>query len=658
MSLQKRVTELEAEVRVLRAQMDALQRDRSPAARTEQPRPEVKEQRQAAPIVSEPVVEKPKRSAEELMAAWLPKLFMVVLMLGVVWGLKVMSDYGLFGDTMKIVSAYALSLAMLAVAYWKRETWTEAAFDSLLGGTFIVGMLATAAGAILYGVLSESMALIIALLYIVYGVGVSYVRRNEVLTSFVFFTSLLLPYLLDYMEVSKPVIFMYIVVMFSVMQIVTVKYTQWYAQMIGFSASIFTLTFFLWQGDAKVSWALLIVLIVMVASSIQLLTVIVPKRAVRIWLLNSYLFSCGMLMMEEQLLPAVVSVVLFGAATAYVMKRYMKQALDILYVSTVASMFAVVVNATSSDTIQLFILPALAIWSAAYAISRRLNMSSVVLIAVSLVECFLVYVTLFSEVDDVAHHMQYVLILIYAVACYGVLRRKPMRYEQTGVSIDASDCVWLVVLALWAGYGAALDEFFEIGPFAYIVYFMSLGLVVVVLALRKRLNDFAQYSTIAMWVLFSFSFLSSTWLSETATLHVVAQLSMLAVLAWLLVLVLKFQHFATIPFSGRVIALLAYMYVVYVAFVNQLFAMDVVSSSVRLMLHTIMLFGVAAAFMGIYQRFSERIFMRIGIGLLVVAFVKLLLVDLVAINIFVRAILFIIIGAVGFYLSTRLRTKE
>ena len=50
--------------------------------------------------------------------------------------------------------------------------------------------------------------------------------------------------------------------------------------------------------------------------------------------------------------------------------------------------------------------------------------------------------------------------------------------------------------------------------------------------------------------------------------------------------------------------------------------------------------------------------MRLGIVLLVIALLKLLIVDLVAINIFIRAILFIVVGAIGFYLSTRLRKKH
>ena len=75
---------------------------------------------------------------------------------------------------------------------------------ALYGGSFAVGVLATAAAVLIYGVISTTAALFIALAYIIYGIFLCYWKGSEGLTVFVMFTSLLLPYLLEYMEFDSP----------------------------------------------------------------------------------------------------------------------------------------------------------------------------------------------------------------------------------------------------------------------------------------------------------------------------------------------------------------------------------------------------------------------------------------------------------------------
>ena len=175
---------------------------------------------------SQPV--KPQRSLEETITWILPKVFMVILVLGVLWGLKLISDYGYLSDHIKIVVAYALSVSLVVVPYLleKKQKSSQAIIISLYGGAFIIGILTTAAGAILYDVLHLHVALIIALVYVIYGICISYYKANEILTIFVIFTSLLLPYLLEYMEFSELLIIQFVVILYSAIQFVVVKRRQ------------------------------------------------------------------------------------------------------------------------------------------------------------------------------------------------------------------------------------------------------------------------------------------------------------------------------------------------------------------------------------------------------------------------------------------------
>lgn len=47
----------------------------------------------------------------------LPKVFMVILVLGVLWGLKLVSDYGYLSNEVKIILAYILSISLAVIAY-------------------------------------------------------------------------------------------------------------------------------------------------------------------------------------------------------------------------------------------------------------------------------------------------------------------------------------------------------------------------------------------------------------------------------------------------------------------------------------------------------------------------------------------------------------
>ncbi len=109
----------------------------------------------------------PQRTLEERIMWALPKLFMVILVMGVLWGLKLVSDYGYLSNEVKIIIAYALSFALAAIAYMleHKKIGSSAITISLYGGAFIVGILTTAASAILYEIIGLTMALVMAVVY-------------------------------------------------------------------------------------------------------------------------------------------------------------------------------------------------------------------------------------------------------------------------------------------------------------------------------------------------------------------------------------------------------------------------------------------------------------------------------------------------------------
>ena len=181
--LQRRVERLEEEVRHLRQELTVLKArgdektDYLPEAKStvsqlkktlfDKPTPKqrtTEEDKFAFEQVIQTQTEptKPQRSLEETITWMLPKVFMVILVLGVLWGLKLISDYGYLSDHVKIVLAYALSIGLIVLPYIleKKQKSSQAIIISLYGGAFIIGILTTAAGAILYDVLHLNLSLI------------------------------------------------------------------------------------------------------------------------------------------------------------------------------------------------------------------------------------------------------------------------------------------------------------------------------------------------------------------------------------------------------------------------------------------------------------------------------------------------------------------
>ncbi len=160
----------------------------------------------------------PQPTMEERVMWALPKVFMVILVTGVLWGLKLVSDYGYLSNDVKIILAYALSVGLAAIAYAleRKKAGSSAITISLYGGAFIVGILTTAASAILYNIIALTPALGITFVYIGYGIAISYFKKNEALTIFVAFTSLLLPYLLEYMDFNAVIISTFVIVLFAI----------------------------------------------------------------------------------------------------------------------------------------------------------------------------------------------------------------------------------------------------------------------------------------------------------------------------------------------------------------------------------------------------------------------------------------------------------
>lgn len=669
MSLEKRVQQLEEQVADLQQQMAKLQQpsvdterkkrkasdflfQKEPVKREHREQPAVVVEEQSVPAPQHVPPTAPTRSLEERLSQWLPKLFMVILVLGVLWGLKLMSDYGMFTNGMKIASAYVLSISMIAGAYWKKETWQATGIDALFGGAFIVGILTTAAAAILYGLFSETVALVIACLYIVYGIAIAYMRRNEALTSFVLFTSLLLPYLLEYMDMSYPIIFSYIIVMFAIMQVVIMKYAQWYALCIGFMMSIIATWSF--SANASVMAVICVLLIIMIAVVTMMWTKQVPSKISQSFLPLLFIGALGVWLLYEPPIALMLSVtVLMVGCAIWLYHQKQHRGTDIFILIASLLFGATWMSWTFDEHILLFVLPLISLVCIISSIKYTLPLTNRLHVVLFILMSIVVYQNARQSPQDAFDHLAFLLVIGYGVMLYEWLVKQP---EKQWGTVSVKEVASVGVLSLAIGYSFVLNAMFNI-PKPYVAFIIQATYIALVYVLPSRYRTVVLiYGTFAMALLTSFTVSEAIW-SGPLWLHAVMQLVVLAFVIALMYGVLTKAIFPKIPKQVFVIGASVYALAISFNFLRQLVIAELFSHSVELMCQTFVLFMASLLSFMLAKRFMLPQVRYMALALLVIALGKLIFVDLFMLNIVVRALLCLIVGAIGFVITSRMRKK-
>ncbi len=160
------------------------------------------------PVISEPlpderehVMDPPKKQTTDLETligqVWLPRIFIIVLLLGCIFGFKVASDNHLLSPSIRILLGYAGAALLFLAGFWQVRKDRSRLGMILFGGTVVLLMLTTFACHYLYHFIPPSAAFLINVLSICIGLGLSYFYKSQYLAVFVGIGGYLLPFLLD-----------------------------------------------------------------------------------------------------------------------------------------------------------------------------------------------------------------------------------------------------------------------------------------------------------------------------------------------------------------------------------------------------------------------------------------------------------------------------
>ncbi len=692
--MEQRIAKLEKEMVALRREMDELKHQQSQEKTTIQninksitgqsalPIAKAKPTPPTSPIPTAKTNVQQGRSIEEQIMWALPKVFMVILVLGVLWGLKLVSDYGYLSNEVKIILAYLLSIALATIAYVaeRKKLGSSAVTISLYGGAFIVGILTTAAGAMLYDVLGLTLALFIAILFIGYGIAISYLKKNEVLTLFVSFTSLLLPYLLEYMDFSAYIILFFVIVLFTMLQFVILQHKQKIALYVATFFSILAISIVAFMNNdnqGMFALGLFMTLAIFYTSWCRLYNVESKWKHIYVGLQFSLgIFSLLMMNLISSPLD-YKELLLFGlwmlfiVIAGYGYKQKWQEAFDsavtLAFITLCNTLLIMNIPEKADDLLLPFILFAGVMMSLRLRASMMKVVSSIGFV-IALMMSFIIHEpTPFFSIEHLALLMPGV--YLFVIYMYALRRKETLNaFEKWMKDLYVLDVIAVITASYFIAYIGKLDSVYIVSA-SNTPHLMSISIVLLFVgslflpvtfkgrALTPVLTVLFLLFTIMLNVIPS-NIQGIEWLNIMTRLTFIATIK-----AIILDLLMKgriyriYQDYMpkfldAIVSIGVVSAMLAVC-----GLVSQLAYNDLLDWKLSIALTTITLFLTASLSLWLGAVRHLRILRLSGFIILAIAFIKLIFFDLSALDLLIRAILFISIGGIGMLLSSRLLRK-
>ncbi|MGN7477459.1 DUF2339 domain-containing protein [Solibacillus silvestris] len=681
----ERIAALERELRTLRAEVQHLKehatigqiatiKKEAPKAIV-QPKPLV--QKDPSAVHEKTAPKKEKRSLEETFTRALPRIFMVILVLGILWGLKLVSDYGFLSDSVKIIAGFALSIGLGICAFLmeKKQKGSRVVALSLYGGAFIVGILVTAAGAILYDVLHLYVALIVALAYIVYGVLISYVKGNEALTALVVLTSLLLPYLLEYMKFSALIIGIFVLLLFAVVQVVIWKHAQRKALYIGMAFSVLALgivsafhsghaVFFAFSAVALYS--------IFTGSFLHLYSSKSKRNASMLFSFTVIVLSLvNVMLLQKEATLVIVLIVLLGilASSLYIaFKRGDRLLIDMFGTLCAIAILNIIAQLNISSEVMLLLMILVSFAGLTLALKHAIVfMKWVQGITFSMLSLFVLMFYIVQPFFSI-EHLTIVLVIVMLVALYWILRqykRTPVDNKNRLLGLeDFYPCLLYMVALL---YIWKLDWAYM--PLHFTSYFVfsaiAIGFTAVLIGSRALIGRLLPVLAAGIYGFAALVLLSTIWIDEQAvTVALIIRILYIAIF-WMIVADLWkhgriFKNHETLFARYTEQITLAGMFVSIVWFFNATHFMnfhELINWSTAVIFNTVSIFLIACLSLFLAAKRNYRQLKLVGIVLLFFGIIKMIFFDLSALDILIRSILFILIGAVGLVISNKLLSK-
>ncbi|ACT04797.1 DUF2339 domain-containing protein [Paenibacillus sp. JDR-2] len=483
--LEARITELEKEITELKESKQSLYKPYVPPVLPKNsPRAPYTPVGHSAAQKQE--IKKEKPDWEHLIArVWLPRIFLFVLLIGIIWGFKAAVDGGFLTETMRCILGYVACGAFIFVGFRQQKAKRPLLAQVLFGGSIGIGMLTTFAAHGLYELMNVPVAFILNIVFVVLGVLFSHNLRSQALAMLASAAGVLTPFLLNSDHPSVIFFVVYEALLFVSFMVFALgrKYAALFYQSFVLLQIAFAIYELIADGNEKI-----VALGILAQQLVLLLSIFAKTPLIRHQLrllVSSFALTALWFKLSYSELAFNVAMLAFFAMYALIafwfLKKQKEESKDkVPYALTVAS-YALLFSLANflpaeSVPVVLLIEGVAALWLGFVVKSLTQQINGIV---IYLIGCILGLDTVMGFMDSIVSMAT--LIWIVLLVTLGCLIKMVSRF---GVGRSTKEAL----LVLWYGIGLALLTF----------------LTEVTNVLTKDLNTNAQHLLVsAVWVVYS-----------------------------------------------------------------------------------------------------------------------------------------------------------
>ncbi|MEI2391254.1 DUF2339 domain-containing protein [Priestia megaterium] len=196
--LERKISSLEEDVARLKS---LVYKTNSPRPKTVHAPPKQREETTKRPAQiaakSSQAIEEPVDWEKVLFQTWLPRIFIFVFIIGVLWGFKAASDYGLMNEKAKVVLGFAVSIGFAVTGHFQIKKGRLVLGQVLVGGAIPILMLTTFAMHSLYHLAGPMLAFILNASWIILGIIATVFYRSQALGIISAVGGVLVPFLIE-----------------------------------------------------------------------------------------------------------------------------------------------------------------------------------------------------------------------------------------------------------------------------------------------------------------------------------------------------------------------------------------------------------------------------------------------------------------------------
>ncbi|MEE3895037.1 DUF2339 domain-containing protein [Priestia megaterium] len=196
--LERKISSLEEDVARLKS---LVYKTNSPRPKTVHAPPKQREETTKRPAQtaakSSQAIEEPVDWEKVLFQTWLPRIFIFVFIIGVLWGFKAASDYGLMNEKAKVVLGFAVSIGFAVTGHFQIKKGRLVLGQVLVGGAIPILMLTTFAMHSLYHLAGPMRAFILNASWIILGIIATVFYRSQALGIISAVGGVLVPFLIE-----------------------------------------------------------------------------------------------------------------------------------------------------------------------------------------------------------------------------------------------------------------------------------------------------------------------------------------------------------------------------------------------------------------------------------------------------------------------------